>query len=405
MTIALDEQLAAFSEQDYAVRAVRGLLGVLPFVPNWQHPGTLEEAAARHDALLARLVAERAARLAEQPGPQMALKTFDLLDKGDKGIALFSGLQGAVKTARGVDGALETDPQQAADAGLKALGISYAAWKLFPSSTKERLDALLATESGRALLLFYVAADVILPFGDNAVEGGAALLARVVDAHATPHVDRLSVVAGAEAQEAVDMLAALAETLQRYAQQSAAFVQPMTAWAKEKLPGLLGKVDVLGGVVATGVDALAAYRYLGAALVAEVCLAQALAEVRADIASGALAPPLPTPVPTSEPASLAESASVSAGSSSGGAGAGGVGVVLMLALVLVLGLGAAAAGIVLWGVEREVAGPGLISAPAPSGAAPAHPDRARPERPRPHEGRPDDGRPGRDRGDRRPDGR
>ena len=318
MSILLSEQLTSFSENDYAVRAVRGLLGVLPFVPNWRHPGTLEEAAARLDPALTDRVVVRAERLAMEPGPQAALKTFELLDKGDKGLALFSGIRSAVQAARRVEGALETDPQQAADAGLKALGLSYAGWKLFPGETaKDRMNAMLDTDAGKALLIFYVAVDVILPFADNVASGGLELMSGVIERYATENAQRLVPVAGSEVQEAVGMLQELAGTLRGFAGQASSFARPLSEWCREKLPGMLGKVDALGGMVATGVDALATYRYLGAAMVAEVCLRQALMEVRAEVAaeppipqapirlakrSDPAPPPLPAPAPAPDPA-------------------------------------------------------------------------------------------------------
>ena len=45
---------------------------------------------------------------------------------------------------------------------------------------------------------------------------------------------------------------------------------PMSEWAKAKLPGVIGGADAVTGAVATALDTLAVYRYLGSALVAEV---------------------------------------------------------------------------------------------------------------------------------------
>jgi hypothetical protein len=284
MSSLLSEQLSSFSETDYAVRAVRGLLGVLPFVPDWRHPGSLPQAAARLDPALAERVAARADALSREPAVQAALNSFELLDKGDKGIAIFSGLKAGYQGLKGQEGALEVDPQQAADAGLKAAGIAYATWKLFPGTTQEKAQALLASESGRSLLAFYVAVDVVLPFADNVAAGGVAGMTGIIEKYSAENAARLAPIAGQEVAEAAGMLAALSGTISGLVGQAATFAQPLSAWAQEKLPGMLGTADKITGVVATAVDTLATYRYLGAALVAEVLLQRALVEVRAEVA-------------------------------------------------------------------------------------------------------------------------
>lgn len=283
MTILLSEQLASFQENDYSVRTVRGLLGILPFVPNWHHSASLEAAAARMDPELASRVAARAEQLAQTPERQAALKAFELIDKGDKGIALFSGLKGVVQGVRGTGGALEMDPQQAADASLKAVGVAYAAWKLYPGTAQEKANALTTSDAGQALLAFYVAVDIVLPFADNLASGGISMVTGLIDSQAAEQAARLA--PGAEAEQAVGMLRQLSGTLQNYVGKAATFAQPLSAWVQEKLPGMLGTADKLTGVMATAVDTLATYQYLGAALVAENCLQQALTEVRAEVAA------------------------------------------------------------------------------------------------------------------------
>ncbi|MDP2311499.1 MAG: hypothetical protein Q8P41_01225 [Pseudomonadota bacterium] len=285
MNRSLSEALAAHQPGDVTVRVVNGFFSVLPFAASWTYPGTLGAAAESLDPAIAARVMARADVLAREPGPQGALAAFDFLDKGDAGIALFSGLRGAVKIVRGdAASALETDPQQAADAGLKAAGLSYITWKLFEGTLDEKANALLGTQSGRALLTWYVATDVVLPFADNLVSGGTELITDLIDKQAAANVARLAVIAGPEVAEAAGMLDRLGGTLKSFAGQAASFAQPLSDYAKDSLPGLLGTADKVTGVAATGVDALSAYRALGAALVAEVCLAKALADVRAQVA-------------------------------------------------------------------------------------------------------------------------
>lgn len=268
---SLSAAIDAFGTDDTTVRLVRGLLSVLPFLPDWTHAGSLDQmcGSAKVRAVVDRLAAE--------PGAQSALGTFDLLDKADRGIALFSGIKGAVGTVRGTDGNLELDPQQAADAGLKAVGIAYATWKLFGGDPGK----LTSSHAGKALLAWYVSADVVLPFADNLASGGVDVMGDLIDRYANENVDKLAAVTGGEAQQALGVLAQLRGTLGGLVGQAATFAKPLSEWVEAKLPGFLGTADKVSGVVATGADAFNAYRYLGAVLVAEALVARAKVEVAA----------------------------------------------------------------------------------------------------------------------------
>lgn len=281
--MSLNEALVEHGGTDVTSRVISGLLGVLPFAPSWSPPGSLVAAAAKLDAALAERVAARAEVLANEPGAVAARKAFDFLDKGDAGIAVFSGVRGAVKAVRGQEGALELDPQQAADAGIKAIGMAWATWSLFPGTVQERAEGLLRTDTGRALLTWYVAADLVLPFADNVAAGGIDLFTDVVDRYAGPGAERLAAVAGPDAAQAAGVLAQLSGALRGAAGQAAGFAQPLAQWAEQSMPGILGTADKVSGVAATGADVLPAYRCLGAALIAEVLLARALADVRVQV--------------------------------------------------------------------------------------------------------------------------
>ena len=262
----------AFAASDLCVRIPGGLFSVLPFAPAWTHPGTLAAQAG------SARVAELAELAAKGDGPQRALQVFDLLDKADTGIAVFSGLRGAVKAYRGESGAWEVDPQQATDAALKALGVAWASYALFGGQVSRLNDY----KAGRALLAWYVAADLVLPFADNAAEGGVAMFTGLLDRYTPAATEKLSALAGPEAQQAAGALASMKDTIGGLAAQATVAAGPMSEWAKAKLPGVIGGADAVTGAVATALDTLAVYRYLGSALVAEVLVAEAKAAAEAE---------------------------------------------------------------------------------------------------------------------------
>lgn len=285
----LSETLAEFSETDYAVRTVKGLLSVMPFVPDWRHPASLAHAVSAFapalDAATAARVAARADELSLEPGPQAALKAFEMMDKGDKGIALLSGLKAGYQGLRGQSGALEMDPQQAADAGLKALGLAWATAKLYEGGIPDKVKSLIASDTGRSLLVWYVAVDVVLPFADNLASGSLNVMDTIIDQQAAANAERLAAMAGGDVTEAQGMLAGMAGTLRNILGQAASFAKPLSDWCQEKLPGVLGSADKITGVIATALDALASYRYLGAVLTAEVLIARASADVQKQLAA------------------------------------------------------------------------------------------------------------------------
>jgi len=286
MSHELAPTIAEFSSGDVTVRLVGGFFGILPFVASWSPTLNLDAAALaaatrvnRPD--LAPRIRARAEELARGAGPQAALAAFDFLDKGDTGIAIFSGIRSAYKASQGAGDALEMDPQQAADAGLKAVGISYVVWKLFPGSAAQKVQALTATEAGRALVAWYVAADLVLPFTDNLAAGGTSAITAMLSSTAAANAQRLAAVAGGDAPEAAGMLNSLLATFEAGIGQAASYAQPLTAYVQAQAPGILGTADKVTGVVATGVDVLASYRLIGGSLVAEVCLAEAATAVKA----------------------------------------------------------------------------------------------------------------------------
>ncbi len=286
MSHELAPTIAEFSSGDVTVRLVGGFFGILPFVASWSPTLNLDAAALAaatrvHRPDLAPRIRARAEELARGAGPQAALAAFDFLDKGDTGIAIFSGIRSAYKASQGTGDALEMDPQQAADAGLKAVGISYAVWKLFPGAAAQKVQALTATEAGRALLAWYVAADLVLPFTDNLAAGGTSAITAMLSSTAAANAQRLAAVAGGDAPEAIGMLNSLLSTFEAGIGQAASYAQPLTAYVQAQAPGILGTADKVTGVVATGVDVLASYRLIGGSLVAEVCLTEAATAVKA----------------------------------------------------------------------------------------------------------------------------
>jgi hypothetical protein len=201
------------------------------------------------------------------------------LDSADKGIAVMGGLMNAFKflSGKGAGSALETDPQQAADAAIKALGVAYMAAKAFPGTVQERAAQVQQSVAGRALIWYYAAMEVGLPFADNLAQWGADGFNRLVGGRLGEQQARLAGMApGVDLGEAAGLVSQLSGQLQTVASTASQYVQPLTQQVSQYLPGAANFADKAAGGVATMVDLLDVYTVLSARLAAETAARRAL---------------------------------------------------------------------------------------------------------------------------------
>jgi len=219
-------------------------------------------------------VAQRAMNLAASPDVASALKALSMVDTASTGIAVFSGLKGAFGLLRGQgSAALETDTQQGVDAALKLLAIAYSIYHLYPGGVAERVQMFHTTPAGQQLSMFYASMDVALPFADNAVSGAGNLLGGLLNRHGGEAAGKLgAAVGGSAAAEAHGVMGSLLAPLEGVVQRVTPYAKQAASAASQHLPGALNVVDKVAGVVATGIDMLPIYKYLGARAAAEACV-------------------------------------------------------------------------------------------------------------------------------------
>ncbi len=290
----LDEVLGGYHAEDYSVRLVQAVTKVVPFAPDLPHAHSVAAVVQRLDPDARKQVAERAVVLARGERAQGVLWVAKALDTADSGITVYSGVRSAVKLYQSEQGerlaALETDPAQAADAVLKGLGIALMVHRMFEGGPLEKVEAFRKTDAGMAMLFYYAALDVGLPFTDNVVQGGGTLLAQLWERFGAQETEKLAAVAGAEeAQAAVGLLQKLQGPIVTMVDLASKHLAPIAEAAVAQLPKALDVADKVAGVAATGADALPVYRYLGARLAAEVVAKQALEEAAAATVSEAAA--------------------------------------------------------------------------------------------------------------------
>lgn len=277
----VDVVLAKYPESAVTSRLLKALFAAVPGSPaydaSWTtehfvrslNPGATEAHVAR-----AREIANTDQTIAD------LLWMGGLMDSGDKGIAVVGGLMNAWKLFSGktdASNALDTDSAQAKDAVLKAIGLSYLTYKAFPGSLTEKAAMLQQSDAGKALVMYYGAVEVALPFADNLLTAGASGFTNLIQSQAAAQQQRLSMLAaGHDLSQVSDMLTAVTSQLSNATTVATQYVGPITQQLTSILPGAMNVADKAAGALATAADLLDVYTILAARLAAETAARRAL---------------------------------------------------------------------------------------------------------------------------------
>jgi hypothetical protein len=275
------DALAQVREEDYTVKVCRALFTAAPGGPPFVVYQDLAGALRRLDATSSGDALARTEELAAQPDAERALWVADALDRADMGLAAFAGLKNVFSLFTGSRGprarTFESDSEQAADAAVKLLGVSYMAFKLFPGAPADCASRLVSLPAGRETLLYYAAVEVGLPFADNLLQGGASVFSRLAGLASGEGATRFGKVMGAEAAgQSARVLQSLRRPVEEYLDVAKGYLDPVTQSLRGFVPSALGAADSVTGVAAGALDALPIWRFLGARLSAEACGLRAL---------------------------------------------------------------------------------------------------------------------------------
>ncbi len=282
-THTVETSLATFTEQDASVKLVWAVFSVIPGAPAVSFYSSLPEAQMLLAPALPPEGLAQALQFAHEPGTIRALDVADWIDTGDVGIAAFAGAAAVFQLFFGdKKKALDTHPEQGADAALKALALAYLIHQLIPGTLSEKVATLRSTQAGEALLTWYAAIEIALPFADDAVLGTGSVVGHLIDKYGAGHLSKLDMFGGAGAgANAQAMLGALSGPLDNVIVNVAKYTHQIADTAKAYLPAAIATAGTVAGAVATAADALPVYRLLVARLATEVCLARAGAGVQA----------------------------------------------------------------------------------------------------------------------------
>ena len=273
MSESLLARLTEFTPADKTPRLVDAVFKVVPGAPTLTpYLGLPQVVAAMGGG-----PADVAGAMSKIDDPELAdvLWMSAAVDTADKGYAIFTGVGSALKLFFSADksAALETDTQQRNDAVLKAIALAWMAHKAFDGSIPERAKAFASTPSGKALLTWYAAIEVALPFADNVVTRGGGLVDDLLTRDSASQMSRLSSMSGGrDLRGAPEALQALTGPIKEALDAVRPHMEKVAAAARSHLPGALATGDKVAGALAGVADVMPVYRYLGGRLAAEAAV-------------------------------------------------------------------------------------------------------------------------------------
>ncbi len=274
----IDPVLAEFPDSAVTVRVSNAVFGAVPFAPKQPSYHSLGECAQAFFPQLPDQTHTMVFKLGGSDNVASALSTASMIDTGDTGIAVYSGVTSALGMFfGGGTKALDNDSEQGVDAALKLLGISYIIYKLFPGGPQDKASAFYTTPAGQALAYYYAAVDVGLPFADNLATAGGNAVSTILSRHGGAAAGKISMLpgGGAIASTAQSMVGSLIAPIQGAVQQVTPYVSQIASSARAHLPAaatVMSIADKAAGAVAAGADVLPFYKYLVARLAAESCV-------------------------------------------------------------------------------------------------------------------------------------
>lgn len=266
----IEKNLSEFKEDDYSVKIVSTISNLIPINLSFQYYDNFESGLKRVKSQITSGEIEKAKQIAEQENIQSVLKVFSLIDTSDKIIAGYAGIKNILNLfgAKNQKRTFESDPQQALDAGIKGLAIAYAIQKLYSGNIQEKILKLKETPAGIEILVYYTLMEIALPFTDNLIEGSINTITKLF-ANQNEIQEKISQLGMENILETTETIGFLKETLSGYLDKVKFYSETVADKIKAFLPTGMNIADSATGVVATGVDLLPIWTFLGTRLVVE----------------------------------------------------------------------------------------------------------------------------------------
>lgn len=280
MNDRVTESLEGFQEKDLTVKVCRLLFESIPKAPKFAYYRDLKGAMQRVAPLESGEIPTSMLEAIQSERVTRTLWVADKLDIADAALATYSGVSNILSWfGGGKPGghAFESDRQQAIDAVLKIIGVSYMTNKLFEGSVREKIGQLIALPAGREMVLYLCVAEIALPFFDNVVAGGWDFASKHLQGAMAEGESKFGQVTG---EQTTGDLKGTLEGMTNLLSQTMANVRghlgPLATKLDSAMPKILNVTDSATGVIATALDALPVWRFLGVRLAAEASALRAV---------------------------------------------------------------------------------------------------------------------------------
>lgn len=275
----IDDTLVQYKEDDLSVKVCRLICNTFPFSPDFEYYFNVEGAVKRLDASASAQTIEKAKELAKGDDMIRAVKVASAVDIADGGLGVFTGLKNAydhIKKKEGIR-TFEADPQQAADAGIKAMTIAYLIGDLFPGSIPEKVQRFFETRAGQEMAVYFAGVEVALPFTDNLLEGAGNWINELLNQQGDAAEKKFSEFVGqGSISEVRQILSTVGQTMDNTLVQVKGYLDPFMDRIQGSLPGIMNAADSVTGGAATALDMLPIWKLLGSRVAAEACALRAI---------------------------------------------------------------------------------------------------------------------------------
>jgi len=280
----IEKVLGQFKSDDLTVKLVSTIFGIVPGGPEFVFYNNLEGAVDRI-AGGDQAVLEKARELMQTDEMGRAVWVADAIDTADAGISIYTGVKNLFSLFGGGGGGekkatFEADPEQATDAGLKAVALAFMIYKMFPGGIGEKISMFREIPAGNEMGVYYAVAEIALPFTDNLAEAGGNVISKLINSTKGGVDSKVSTVLGGDAlSQASGVLGQFTGPLGQYVDQAKGHTGTIMEKIKQYMPSastVMNVADSATGAAAAGVDLMPVWRFLGARLVAEAAVLRAM---------------------------------------------------------------------------------------------------------------------------------
>jgi len=269
----IENVLVEFKEDDNTVKITKFILDNLPMAPEFYYYMDFSRAIKRYRSEVSQEMINRVREIAKYDDDfHKILKTAKAIDKVDGGLGIFTGLNNVYDAIKKTDRerTFEADPQQAIDAGIKAIALGYM---IHLTSKENPIKTFLELKAGQELFYYFITIELALPFTDNLLEEGGKFLYKILQQKESEIENRFKNFADATSyQQAKGILLSLSEQMDRVAIAISQNIKPFEEQLKNKLPSILNATDSITGSIATFLDIMPIWKFLGARLATEAAI-------------------------------------------------------------------------------------------------------------------------------------